>query len=79
MMHVCVLSHVQLFGTPWTALHQVPLSMELSRQEYLSGYPFPSLGDLPNPGSKPISPVFPSLVSRFFTIESPGSLIVYSI
>ena len=37
MEHVCVLSHVQLFGTPWTALHQVPLSVELFRQEYWSG------------------------------------------
>ena len=42
--------HVQLFAIPWTIAHQVPLSMELSRQEYWSGLPFPSPGDLLNPG-----------------------------
>ena len=38
--------------------HQAPLSMEFSRQEYWNGLPFPSPGDLPNPGIKPISPTF---------------------
>ena len=42
--------HVQLFAIPWTIAHQVPLSMELSRQEYWSGLPFPSPGGLPDPG-----------------------------
>ena len=51
------LSHVQLFVTPWTVAHQVPLSMEFPRQEYWSGLPFPSSGDLPSPGIKPRSPV----------------------
>ena len=46
---------------PWTAAHQVPLSMGFSRQEYWNGLPFPPLGDLPNPGIKPISPVSPAL------------------
>ena len=50
------LSHVQLLVTPWTIAHQAPLSMRFSRQEYWSGLPFPSLGDLPNPGIKPRSP-----------------------
>ena len=50
------LSHVQLFATPWTVAYQAPPSMELSRQEYWSGLPFPSPGDLPNPGIKPGSP-----------------------
>ena len=40
---------VQLFGTPWTVAHQAPLSMEFSRQEYQSGLPFPSPGDLLDP------------------------------
>ena len=40
-----MLSHVQLFATPWTVVHQAPLSMEFSRQEYWSGLPFPSPGD----------------------------------
>ena len=44
-----LLIHVQLFVTPWTVAHQAPLSLEFSRQEYLSGLPFPSPGDLPDP------------------------------
>ena len=44
------LSHVQLFPTPWTVADQIPPSMGFSRQEYWSGLPFPSPGDLPNPG-----------------------------
>ena len=47
-----MLSHVQLFATPWTVAHQAPLSMAFSRQEYWSGLPFPSPGDLPDPGIK---------------------------
>ena len=50
------LSRVQLFATPWTVAHQAPPSMEFSRQEYWSGLPFPSPGDLPNPGIEPGSP-----------------------
>jgi len=50
-----MLSHVRLFATPWTAAHQAPLSMEFSREEYWSGLPFPSPGDLPNPGIEPVS------------------------
>ena len=50
------LSHVELFATPWTVAHQAPPSMEFSRQEYWSGLPFPSSGDLPDPGIKPGSP-----------------------
>ena len=46
------LSHVQLFATPWTIASQVPLSMEFSMQEHWSGLPFPTLGDLPDPGIK---------------------------
>ena len=44
------LSRVRLFATRWTVAYQVPLSLEFSRQEYWSGLPFPSPGDLPNPG-----------------------------
>ena len=43
-------------ATPWTVARQIPLSMEFSRQEYGSGLPFPSPGDLPNPGIEPRSP-----------------------
>jgi len=49
-------SHVQLFATLWTVAHQAPLSMGFSRQEYWGGLPFPSLGDPPHPGIKPMSP-----------------------
>ena len=49
------LSRVRLFATLWTVAHQAPLSMGFSRQEHWSGLPFPSLGDLPDPGIKPRS------------------------
>ena len=52
------LSHVQLFVTPWTVAYQASLSMGFSRQEYWSGVPLPSPGDLPSPGIKPGSPAF---------------------
>ena len=51
-----LLSCVRLFSTPWTIVHQAPLSMKFSRQEYLSGLPFPSLGHLFYPGIEPGSP-----------------------
>ena len=50
------LSRVQLFATPWTVAYQAPLSMGFSRQLYWSGLPFPSPGDLPDPGIEPGSP-----------------------
>ena len=51
-----LLSPVWLFVTPWTIAHQAPPSMGFSRQEYWSGLPFPSPGDLPDPGIEPGSP-----------------------
>ena len=62
---VCVFSCVQLFATPWAVTHQVPLSMRFSRQEYWSELPFPSPGDLPNPGTKP-----PFLASAAWQVDS---------
>ena len=53
---VKLLSRVRLFATPWTISYQAPLSMEFSRQEYWSGLPFPSPGDLPDTGIEPRSP-----------------------
>ena len=50
------LSRVQLFATPWTVAPQVPPSMGFSRQEYWSGLPSPSSGDVPDPGIEPRSP-----------------------
>ena len=63
------LSRVQLFVTPWTIASQAPPSMEFSRQEYWSGLPFPSPGDLPDPGIKPGSP---ALQADTLLSEPPG-------
>ena len=55
-VYMCLsLSHVQLFVIPWTIACQAPLSMEFSRQEYWSGLPLPSPGDLPDPGIELVS------------------------
>ena len=53
-----MLSRVQLSATPWTLADHAPLSMGFPRQEYWSGLPIPSPGDLPNPGIQPVSPAF---------------------
>ena len=58
-----------IFSTLWIVVHQAPLSMDFSRQEYWSASLFPSPGDLPDPGTKPMSL---ALAGRFFTTESPG-------
>ena len=59
--YVGVLSRVQLFVTPWTVAHQALLSMGFPRQDYWSELPFPSPGELPDPGIKPKSPASPAL------------------
>ena len=64
----CVLSRfscVRFCATPWTAACQAPLSMGFSRQEYWSGLPCPSPGDLPDPGIKPMSLTSPAVASGF--------------
>ena len=63
------LSRIRLFVTPWTVAHQAPLPMGFSRQEYWSGLPFPSPGNLPNPGIEPGSP---ALQADALTSEPPG-------
>ena len=63
------LSRVQLFATRWSVAHQAPLSMGFARQEYWSGLPFPSPGDLLNPGIEPRSP---TLQADALTSEPPG-------
>ena len=60
--------------TPETVSHQAPLSMEFSRQEYWSGLPFPSPGDLPNPGIKPESPALQADALLFELLGKPGTL-----
>ena len=62
--HAQSLSHVWLFATSWTIDHQAPLSMGFPRQEYWSGLPLPSPGDLPDPGIKLISPASVCCVGR---------------
>ena len=76
-MCVCVksLSCVQLFVTLWTIARQAPLSMGFSRQEYWSGLPFPSPGDLPNPGIEPRSPI---LQADALSSEPPGKPLAVS-
>ena len=59
----------------WTVAHQAPLSMGFPRQEYWSGLPFPSPGDLPNPGIKLASPALPG---KFFTAGPPGKRRLHS-
>ena len=63
------LSRVRFFATPWTVAYQASPSMGFSRQDYWSGLPFPSPGDLPNPGIEPGSP---ALEAGTLTSEPPG-------
>ena len=68
-MKVNSLSRIRLFATSWTAVYQAPPSMGFSRQEYWSGLPFPSPGDLPYLG---IEPRPPTLQADVLTSELPG-------
>ena len=61
---------------PWTAAHQAPQSMGFSRQEYWSGLPFPSPGDLPDPGIEPGSP---SLEADALTSEQPFFVVLFGL
>ena len=67
--HAHVLSYVQLFATPWTIACQAPLSMGFPKQEYWSGSPLSASGNLPNPGTEPMSP---ALADGPFTTEPLG-------
>ena len=66
------LSCVRLFMSPWTVAYQAPPSMEFSRQQYWSGLPFPSPGDLADPGIEPGSP---ALQPDALPSEPPGKLV----
>ena len=70
----CMLCHVRLSATLWTVAHQSPLSMAFPRQESWSGLPFPSPGDLLDPGIEPVSLVSPTLAGVVSTIEPSESL-----
>ena len=67
---VKLLRRVQFFATPWTVAHQAPPSMEFSMQEYWSGLPFPSPGDLSNPGIEWVSRIAGRCVTIWATRES---------
>ena len=69
-----MLSCVQLFATPRTVAHHASLSLGVSRQEYWGGFPFPSPGDLPDPGIKPGSP---TLQADSLLSEPPGKPYIY--
>ena len=66
----CHLSYVQFSATVWTVACQAPLSMGFSQLGYRSGLPFPSPGDLPDPGIKPTSPASPALAGTLFTTST---------
>ena len=66
-----LLSHVRLFAIAWTVVYQASLSMGFSRQEYWSGLPFPSPGDLPDPGIKPRSPALQADALPSEPVEKP--------
>ena len=70
-VHVCVLSCVQLFSTPWTIAREAPLSMGFSRQDSWSGLTFPPPGDFPDPALEPGPPAAIALEGDFITIEPP--------
>ena len=68
---MCVFHPVRLFVTLWTVAHQGDISMEFSREDYWSGLPFPSPGDLPNPGIEPMSS---ALQADFLPLSHLGSM-----
>ena len=67
------LSRVRLFATSWTEAYQALVSMEFSMEEYWSGLPFPTPGDLPNSAIEPASRASPAFSGRYFTTEPPGA------
>ena len=79
-LYICIYMHVYGGGLVttscptlvilWTVASQAPLSMEFSRQEYWSGLPFLTPGDLPDPRIEPASPMSPALAGSFFTTSA---------
>ena len=75
IIFMCIFSHfscVRLFATLWTVICQAPLSMRFSRQEYWSGLPCPSPGDLPDPEIEPASLMSPALAAGSLPLAPPG-------
>ena len=73
-MCVCpqLLSSVRLPATAWTVVHQAPLSLGFSRQEFWGRLLFPSLGDLPDPGIKPVFPSLMAVLHVYYLSAKPG-------
>ena len=74
---LCLIAVTSDSATPWTTTHQGPLCMGLFRQEYWSGLPFPPLGNLPNSGIEPASPVSPALAGGFFNTSATWEAHIY--
>ena len=72
-MHAQLFSYVRLFAPLWTVGLQSSLSMAFPRQEYWSGWPFPTSGGLPDLGIKPMSPVSPALQAYSLPTEPSGN------
>ena len=70
---VCLVAQSCLTVTPWTIVHQAPLSMEFSRQEYWNGLPFPSPGSLPDLG---IEPGLPHCRQILYHLRYQGSVLI---
>ena len=68
---MCLVAQLCLFTTPWTIAHQAPLLMGFSRQEYWSGLPCPSPGDLPDPETEPMCPALQAVSLPLSQQESP--------
>ena len=73
------LGRVRFFVAPWAVACQTPLSMEFPRQEYWSGVPFPSLGDLPDPEIEPTSLASRALASGFFITNAIWEVLWYRV
>ena len=81
-MRVCVpshFSHIQLFSTVWTVVHQAPLCMGFSRQEYWGGLLYPPSGDLPDSGIEPVSLTSFALAGGFFTTRTTGEALIWGV
>ncbi|CAI9175347.1 unnamed protein product [Rangifer tarandus platyrhynchus] len=82
LMRVCTPSHfscVQFCVTPWIVTCQAPLSTGFSRQEYCSGLPCPPPGDLPDPGTEPMSLMSPASAGMFFTTSTTSGSLMFLI
>ena len=69
---------IYIFAASWTVTRQAPLFMRFPRQEYYSGLPFPTPGDLPSPGVKPVFLASPALAGGFFTTNATWESPTYS-